>query len=297
MKPLAFISLCLIWGSTWLGIRVMVRDVPPFDAAAWRFLIAAGVLLVWAAFRKRWPRGEREWNAIVILGFTIIAIPYGLLFWAEQYVTSSMSAVLFSALPLAVALFTPFIMHRTVPRPAVFAMLAAFGGVLVLLYKGFPTGGRGLWGGFAILFAMLWSAWSVVFAKGRLQEVDPVVSTALQLLVGGVGLLWATWALEPHRHGHWTKSAVLALLFLAIIGSAAAFAVYYWLLQHMQPYQLSTLNFVVPVIAVLEGGLLGREPIPFVMLIAMAAILGSVRAVLRAEAESKPIKIVPAATD
>jgi drug/metabolite transporter (DMT)-like permease len=67
MKPLAFISLCLIWGSTWLGIRVMVRDVPPFDAAAWRFLIAAGVLLVWAAFRKRWPRGEREWNAIVIL--------------------------------------------------------------------------------------------------------------------------------------------------------------------------------------------------------------------------------------
>jgi drug/metabolite transporter (DMT)-like permease len=89
----------------------------------------------------------------------------------------------------------------------------------------------------------------------------------------------------------------LALLFLAIIGSAAAFALYYWLLQHMQPYQLSTLNFVVPVIAVLEGGLLGREPIPFVMLIAMAAILGSVGAVLRAEAESKPIKIVPAATD
>jgi drug/metabolite transporter (DMT)-like permease len=208
-----------------------------------------------------------------------------------------MSAVLYSALPLTVSLLTPLMMHRIVPRQAVFAMLVGFGGLLVLLFTDFPTAGRGLWGGFAILISMSCSAWSAVYAKKRLQDADPIVSTALQLLTGTVVLLWATWALEPHRHSHWTRPVLLALLFLGIIGSAAAFALYYWLLQHMQPYQLSTMNFVVPIIAVVEGGLLGREPIPLSMILAMVVVLGSVGVVLRAEADSKAVKVVPAATD
>jgi drug/metabolite transporter (DMT)-like permease len=297
MKNLAFISLCLIWGSTWLAIRVVVRDVPPFRGAMLRFLIAAVVMLVWATFRKRWPKQPAQWNAILLLGCTMMAIPYALLFWAEQYVRSSMSAVLYSALPLTVSLLTPLMMHRIVPRQAVFAMLVGFGGLLVLLFTDFPTAGRGLWGGFAILISMSCSAWSAVYAKKRLQDADPIVSTALQLLTGTVVLLWATWALEPHRHSHWTRPVLLALLFLGIIGSAAAFALYYWLLQHMQPYQLSTMNFVVPIIAVVEGGLLGREPIPLSMILAMVVVLGSVGVVLRAEADSKAVKVAPAATD
>src|SRR5450759_971868 len=90
-----YIALCLIWGSTWLAIRIVVRDVPPLQAVAVRFL-AAGVLL---------------------LG---MALPYVLLFWAEQHVTSSMSAVLYSASPLTVSLITPVMMHRKVPRRAVY---------------------------------------------------------------------------------------------------------------------------------------------------------------------------------
>lgn len=297
LQLLAFSSLCLIWGSTWLAIRVVVRDVPPLRGACVRFLVAAVVLLVWAAFRKGWPKGERQWNAILVLGITIMALPYALLFWAEQYVNSSTSAVLYSALPLVVALLTPLMTHHTVPRQAVFAMLAAFGGLLILLYSGIPMGGRGLWGGIAILVSMFCSAWSVVYAKGRLQNVDPIVATALQLISGTVALLWATWALEPHRQAHWSKAALLALVFLGIIGSAAAFAIYYWLLQHMQPYQLSTLNLVVPVIAVVEGSVLGRESIPLAMILAMAVVLGSVGVVLRAEAEVKLSKVTPAATD
>ena len=284
---IAFISLCLIWGSTWLAIRVVVRDVPPLEGAMVRFLVAAVALLVWAVFRKGWPKREPQWNSILLLGCTMMSIPYALLFWAEQYVNASMSAVLYSALPLTVSLLTPLMMHRTVPRQAVFAMLVAFGGLLVLLYQEFPSGGRGLWGGLAILFSMFCSAWSAVYAKRRLEGVDPIVSTALQLLTGTVVLLWATWALEPHRHGNWTRPALLALLFLGTVGSAAAFAIYYWLLQHMQPYQLSTLNFVVPVIAVAEGGLLGHESIPLIMIVAMLVVLGSVGVVLHAEASNQ----------
>ena len=131
-----YVALCLIWGTTWLGIRLVVRDVPPFEALAFR-LFAAGVLLLAMALaqKRRWPTDRGEWNAILILTLTIMALPYALLFWAEQYITSSMSAVLYSASPLAVSLITPAMMHRKVPRRAVYAMVMAFGGSLVLFYE------------------------------------------------------------------------------------------------------------------------------------------------------------------
>src|SRR5579864_9622939 len=91
-----YVALCLIWGSTWLAIRWVVRDVPPLEAAALRFVIAGALLLGMAVAQRRpWPADGAQWNALIVLSFSIIALPYGLLFWAEQYVTSSMSAVLF----------------------------------------------------------------------------------------------------------------------------------------------------------------------------------------------------------
>jgi drug/metabolite transporter (DMT)-like permease len=278
-----YISLCLIWGSTWLAIRVVVRDVPPLEAAALRFIAGSVLLLGLAILQKRpWPRDRAQWNAIFTLSFTIMAIPYGLLFWAEQAVTSSMTAVLFSALPLVVALLTPLMMKNKVPRQAVFAMVVAFGGLLVLFYTGLSTSQRSLLAGLGILAAMLFSSWSVVYAKQRLLEVDSVVGTGLQLGFGAIALLWGTWALEPHRHAVWTREAGLALAFLAVFGSCAAFVIYHWLIKKMQPYQVSTISLVTPLVALIEGSLLLRESVPLMMMIAGALVLGSVAAVLRA---------------
>lgn len=292
-----YISLCLIWGSTWLAIRVFVRDVPPFLAAALRFSLAAVVLFIWLAFRKpMWPRTAQQWNALLVLGLTVITIPYGLLFWAEQYVTSSLSAVLFSATPLTVALFTPLMLHRTVPRQAVFAMLVGVGGLLILFYSSFALGSRAFWGGLAVVGSMAVGAWSVVYAKLQLQEMDPLVSTSLQLLIGSIGLFWATWALESHKHAVWSREAVYALLFLGTLGAAFAFAVYYWLLKHMEAYQISTLNLVLPIVAVVEGSLFGREQVPLLMNVAMIVVLGSVGVVLRTEADAGPLSLVVSET-
>ena len=287
-KVLGYLALCLIWGSTWMAIRVTVQDVPPLEAAAIRFFAGAGLLLALAvAQRRTWPRERRQWNALLVLSLTIMAIPYGLLFWAEQYVTSSMTAVIFSAMPLVVALLTPLMGHRPVPRRAVFAMLIAFGGLLILFYTGLSASRRSLLGGGAVLFAVTMSSWSVVYAKNRLREVDSVVATALQLLFGAVALTWATWALEAHRHAVWTRSALLAMAFLIVFGSCAAFVIYYWLLKKMQPYQLSTTSLIVPVVAVLEGALILREPVPLLMVVAIIVVLGAVGAVLLARHETE----------
>jgi len=287
---LGYVVLCLIWGSTWLAIRFAVHDIPPLEAAAIRFLAAGVLLLCLALLQKReWPRGQDQWNALLVLSLTILAVPYGLLFWAEQHVASSMTAVLFSAMPLAVSLLTPVMMHSKVPRQAVFAMLIGFGGLLSLFYNGdLSTSRRSLIGGVAVLVSMALSAWSVVYAKLRLREVDSVIATGLQLLFGSAVLFWGTWALEAHRHAVWTRAALLAMAFLTIFGSAAAFVIYYWLLKKIQPYQLSTISLIVPLIAIMEG-LLAGESIHMMMVIAVIVVLGSVRSVLRAEAE-KPVE-------
>jgi drug/metabolite transporter (DMT)-like permease len=285
---LGYVALCLIWGSTWLAIRIVVSDVPPLLAAAVRFLVAAVLLLGLALLQKRsWPKGEVQWTAILVLSVTIMALPYGLLFWAEQYVASSMTAVLFSAMPLMVALFTPLMTHRTVPRGAVLAMVVAFGGLLILLRTQLSASRRALLGGVAVLVAMTLSSWSVVYAKKRLREIDSVVATGLQLLFASLALFWGSWVLEARRHAVWTRSAIAATAFLIIFGSCAAFVIYYWLLKKMQPYQLSTTSLVVPVIAVLEGALFWREPVPVIMVIVIAIVLASVGAVLRAEARAE----------
>jgi drug/metabolite transporter (DMT)-like permease len=284
---LAYLSLCLIWGSTWLAIRVVVHDVPPFEAAALRF-VAAGALLLGAALlqKRRWPRGRDQWTAVFVLSLTMMTLPYGLLFWAEQHVMSSMTAVLYSAMPLAVSLFTPAMMHRKVPRTAVFGMVIAFAALLSLFYRGELGGSpRSIVGGVLVLVSMALSSWSVVYAKLRLRDVDSVVATGLQLFFGSVALLWATWALEAHRHASWTKPALAAMAFLTIFGSAAAFVIYYWLLKKLQPYQISTISLITPLIALAEGWLYG-EPVRLMMVIAVVVVLGSVRWVLRAEAEA-----------
>src|SRR5947209_18084004 len=285
---LGYASLCLIWGSTWLAIRMVVHDIPPFLAAALRFVVA-GVLLLGLALAQRrpWPKGTEQWNAMLVLSVSVMALPYGLLFWAEQYVSSSITAILYSAMPLTVSLFTPVMMHHKVSRQAVFAMMVAFGALLSLFYRGgLSVSGRSIIGGVAVLAAMALSTWSAVYAKLRLREVDSVIATSLQLLFGSIILFWGTWSLEAHRQAIWTRAALVAMAFLTIFGSAAAFVIYYWLLKKLQPYQLSTISLIVPVIAMIEGFLWGEE-IHLVTVLAICVVRGSVYFVLRAEAEQQ----------
>ena len=285
--------LCLIWGSTWMAIRFVVRDVPPLWSAGVRFTLAAVLMLLIAAVRgSRAPQGSREWRAVCVLGITMIALPFGLLFWAEQSVTSSMSAVLYSAMPLCVAALTPWMSKHSVPRTAIFGMVLGAGGIAVLFGSSLTASRSTLLGGVAILAAVVSNAFSIHFAKRELSGMDPVVATGWQFLVGALALVAGSSALERGRAAEWTPHAIFALLFLAVVGSAVAFGLYYWLLRHVQPYQISTLSLIVPLVAIVEGAAILQEPIPPMMLVASLVVLGAVAGVLRAQAgEPAPITL------
>jgi len=282
----AYIALCLIWGSTWGAIRLLVRDVPPVRAAALRFLLAA-IILLGIAFgrRRKLIINPRQWRALIILGFAMMAVPYGLLFWAESRISSSMTAVLFSSDPLFVALFMPVMTDSRVPRRAVFAMLIGSGGICALFYNGLSVSEYFLLGGGAVMLAVVISAWASVFAKREISGINPVMGTGIQFVVSGVVLFAVSLALEPSQKSDWSQAGILALAFLAIFGSVVAFSLYYWLLARMHPYQLATITLVTPVIAMAEGALLLHEPVPWLMIGGAVLVLASVAVVLRAEDE------------
>jgi len=286
----AYACICLIWGSTWGAIRLLVRDVPPLRAAAIRFFLAAITLLVIALGRARsLSLKPREWRALVILGVGMMGLPYGLLFWAEYRISSSMTAVLFSTCPLFVALFTPLMTRTRVPRRAVFAMLLGLGGMATIFYTEFSVSSYLLLGGGAVIGAVVSSSWASVFAKREIGAVNPVLGTAVQFSVGAVVLCIASFLAERDRPANWNSASILALAFLTIFGSVIAFSVYYWLLGKMQAYQLSTINLVVPIVAMAEGALLLRERLPVLMVGAAVLVLVSVATVLRADDEGEVV--------
>src|SRR5436309_14509516 len=271
---LVYGMICFIWGSTWGAIRLVVRDVPPLRAAAIRFFLAAIILLAIALTRAKSLRiTAKELRSLIILGIAMMGVPYGLLFWAEYRISSSMTAVLFSTCPLFVALFTPLLTQDRVPRRAVFAMVIALGGISALFYTGLSLSVYLLLGGGAVMLAVVISSWSAVFAKREISDVNPLVGTAIQFCVSAVVLFAGSLIFEQNRPSDWNQTSILALIFLTVFASVVAFSLYYWLLKSMQAYQLSTTNLIVPVITMLEGALLLREPVPLTMIGAAVLVL------------------------
>src|SRR5436309_1730143 len=269
-----------------MAIRVVVRDIPPMLAAGLRFLIGAALLLGLALVMRlalKMPRGRRDWLVIGLLSFTMMALPYGLLFWAEQHISSSITAILYSSSPLMVGLLTPIVLGKSVPRAALGAMLVGMAGIGVLFNVQLLLSRETVLGGLAVLIAVGCSSFSTVYIKKEGLGVNPIVSTGLQLGFGSIFLLLASAVAERGQPVDWNLRSLLCLLFLAIFGSAIAFVAYYWLLRHMQAYQATSLNLVVPFVAIAEGAMILGEMITAAMLLTAIVVLGSVGVTLRAE--------------
>ena len=262
---LAFAIIYFVWGSTFLAIRVGVREVPPLVLAAMRFSVAGLVLFGWVLARgERAPSG-REWRSASILGMVIFVFDYGLLFWAEQRVPSGIAAVMLATIPVFMAL-SEIIFLRTQRLTArlALALLIGIGGVGVLMSHTLNLGGAPIdkLGATALIFASIsWSIASVLARKLPLPS-SKVMSSGAQMLCGGILLAIAAGAFGEFRNFHpWSVSrgAWLALLYLIVAGSIIGFTAYVWLIHHESPTKVGTYAYVNPIVAVLVGYFLGGE--------------------------------------
>jgi len=264
---LAFGIIYFVWGSTFLAIRVGVREVPPFLLASMRFLAAGGALYGWLRLTGTPSPTLREWRGATLLAVLIFVLDYGLLFWAEQRVPSGIAAVMMATIPVFMSLSEILFLgtQRLTVRLA-FAMLAGIAGVLVLVSHTIGLGEQPIAtsGAIALLIGSLsWSIASALSRKLPLPDSKPM-SSAAQMLSGGVLLTVTSGALGEFASFHpqnVSRTAWIALAYLVVAGSIVAFTAYVWLIHHESPTRVGTYAYVNPVVAVALGYFFGGESI------------------------------------
>jgi drug/metabolite transporter (DMT)-like permease len=288
----AFVALCLIWSSTWLAIKFGLRDLPPVSFVAIRFVIAVALLLAISIGRVRLiPPDRGDFKLLAWTGVLMFCINYALLFWAELYVSSGLSAVLQATIPIFGMVFAHFIIPNEPLRGARIAgALVALGGVAVICSRLLDFGGLlAFWGGVAIVFGAASAAFSNVVLKARAIRLAPAMIAAWQMIFGLVPLIVTGLLLEGNPfHFHWTARATFCLFYLAIPGSAIAFLLLYWLLPRMSVTNLQTISFITPPGAVLFGWLLGGESFSLWSLMGGALVLIGVWLIFR---KAKPVQM------
>lgn len=264
---LAFAAIYLLWGSTYLAVRIGVQEVPPLLFASMRFLPAGLALFAWGLLRGDRLPAKREWRSICIIAVLIFVVDYGNLFWAEQRVPSGIAAVMMSTVPAFTALSEIAILRtmRLTARLAI-ALLIGFSGIVVLMSPSLKLGGAAIDTAGAIALIVASGSWSVSSALSRKLPLpeSKVMSSAAQMLVGGFMLALTAAAFgELGRFAPHAMSAKTwwSLLYLVVAGSLISFTAYVWLLDHVSPTKVGTYAYVNPVIAVLVGYAFGGEAI------------------------------------
>ena len=262
---LAFAIIYFVWGSTFLAIRVGVREVPPLILAALRFFTAGAVLYIWMRARGERSPSAREWRSASLLGLVIFLFDYGLLFWAEQRVPSGIAAVMLATIPAFMALSEiVFLRTQRLTVRLVLALLIGIGGIVVLMAHSLNLGSAPIdkVGAMALIFASIsWSVASVISRKLALPD-SKVMSAGAQMLAGGIFLALTAGALGEFHNFHPTavsREVWLSLLYLIVAGSIIGYTAYVWLIHHESPTKVATYAYVNPIVAVLVGYFLGGE--------------------------------------
>jgi drug/metabolite transporter (DMT)-like permease len=264
---LAFAIIYLVWGSTFLAIRVGVREVPPFLLAGMRFLVAGIVLYGWMRARGTASPTAREWGAASFLAVLIFVFDYGLLFWAERRVPSGIAAVMMATIPVFMALGEiVFLRTQRLTLRLGVALLVGMAGVAVLVGHSMSLGEAPVdtAGACALIVAAI--SWSVAASLSRKLPLPAAkaMSSGAQMLAGGVLLTLTAALLGEFRGFHAqavSRGAWLALAYLIVAGSIIGFTAYVWLIHHESPTKVGTYAYVNPVVAVLVGYFLGGEAI------------------------------------
>jgi drug/metabolite transporter (DMT)-like permease len=270
----------LIWGTTWAAIRIGLQGIPPITGVALRFSIAGAVLLALVPFLGvklgRAP-GERSlWISNTLFTFVIA---YGILYWAEQWVPSGLAAVLFATFPLFVALMAHFALPaERLTLASVIGLLVGFAGVAVIFSEDFRAlgGPKVLLASTVLLISPVSAAFGNVIVKRRGEGVHPLSIAAVPMMMTGVLMGALALAVESDRAVTFDTRSVLALLYLALVGSALPFTLFFWLLKYQPASRLALINYATPVVAVAVGSLLLDEPFTLRILLGAALVVGGV---------------------
>jgi drug/metabolite transporter (DMT)-like permease len=300
----AFAALYVIWGSTYLAIRVTLDSMSPGSSAAARFVIAGPLLLLLTRLSGQSivpPR--RELVSLGIIGCLLLVGGNGLVVWSEQYVASGLAALTVATTPLWIAIFGALLPRgERVPASGWLGVLLGLIGLGVLLWPNLSAGASSeLFGEAALLLATLCWTGGSLYSKRVVFTVPPLVATGWEMLIAGVVLSLIAATAGEFSHFAPTRAGWLALAYLAVFGSCTAFTAFGWLLRHVPAAKVMTYAYVNPVIAVLLGCALRNEPFTTSMalgtpIIVIAVALVTTAKIRGAQHPPQPVRVQPTRT-
>jgi drug/metabolite transporter (DMT)-like permease len=291
---LAFAAIYLIWGSTYLGIRVAVETLPPFLMAGMRFAIAGTLLFGFLMARgAAWPTAA-QWREQAVIGVFLLLGGNAVVSWAELRTPSGITALILGASPLIVIVFDWLRPGGSRPNAGLVCGVAVgIAGMALLVGPGaIPADSRPPVADLAALFLASVSWWAGSFYSKHLRSRTPLMlASSMQMLTGSGCMLLTGWALGEGRTFHLQSVSAVswgAFAYLVVVGSIVAFPVYIWLLEHSTPAKVSTYAYVNPVVAIILGWLILGEPMNMRIVLAAAIIIGAVAIITIGKTRAAP---------
>ena len=292
-----FLLLCVIWGSTWSFIKLGLSDLPPWNFAGVRFIVAALALFAANAIRRvpLLPGCSRDWTLLALTGFLTFTVNYGLVFWGGQYISTGLAAILQASIPAFGLVIAHFVLPgERLTWPKACGVALGLLGIGVIFSDQLAFGPQALRGSAALVAGSLSVAFANVLIKARMGKLDPAVMASWQMTFG-LGPLLVIGACLGEGNPlalHWTPKALFCLAYLALVGSSLAFFLVYWLVQRVDVTKTLLISLVTPVMAVLIGYLLLGETLSWHTALGGAAVLGGVAmVVLRRSKPSQSIAL------
>jgi drug/metabolite transporter (DMT)-like permease len=269
LMPLALLSVYVIWGSTYLGIRIGLIGFPPFALAAIRFLAAGIAMYAWLRLRGVKPPTRRQWRNAAITGVLLLLFGNGMVCFAEQSVTSGIAAIAIASEPLFIALFL-FAYRERPSRGEIVGLVVGFVGVVVLNSGGAMRAAP--WAAGALLLATVAWAFGSIWSRHQDMPEGPM-NVAAQMLCAVPALAFTAWITGERLPAHPPAESILAIAYLAVFGSIIAFTAYLFLVKHARPALTASYAYVNPPVAVLLGALIAGEHVGTAEIGGMVVIL------------------------
>ncbi|MCA1608322.1 MAG: EamA family transporter, partial [Acidobacteria bacterium] len=266
MKIAVWLILCLIWGTTWIFIKIGLNDLPPITFASARFILAVAILAPVILIQKlSLPRSTSEWRLAIVTGVLQFSINYSCVFWAEQYITSGLAAVLQAMITVfGLVLAWIFLPDERITKRKIAAVSVGISGVAVVFLDQLRVESYlAFVGCVAVVLGSYAAAQGSILIKARARNIHPASLVCMQMISGLPAIVIYSLIAEGNPLSHrWTWTAVVCVVYLAVFGTILAFWLYYWLLSRIESTRAMMISLVTPLIAVVIGAIFAGETMP-----------------------------------
>ena len=278
-RYLLVLLLCLSWGTTWFPIKVGLKDLPPLTFLAGRFFLASLVsFLLLLVFPIRVPRDLAGHRLLFVLGLAFFVVPYGLIYWGMQYISSALAAILFALSPMYTALMAHFMLpDESLTLKRLIGIIVGFGGVLVICWHEPGTGHpMQLWGALAVALAPASSSLAGILSKRHVETYGTLVLNSFSIGYGFLVIACLAFFFERGVPVRLSAAAIESTVFLSIWGTVMTSLALIWLYRHFEATQMAMVTYVTPIIAGVAGYFILGEVLSPQILVGSGIVFGGI---------------------